>query len=412
MYQLSDAEMKSSSSSFGASHSRFGKNQIHCNQLPISVVSSSTNSNGIGNASSSNLPSGLASIPKKPMRPLTAYHIFFQIEREYVIQTTAGEDADKSIHKNKVILDDVPARYRSIKLLPDWYAGPGKRQKRKHRKQHGKIGFLELSRVISTRWAKLDEIDPETKAFVTKIAQQELDEYYKEMKEYKELTKDIMPAVEDAASAAPKSKKQSNKAKRRNSVTKQMISPAFQQMASSIGAMNSMASQSYPSSQQQSRPDAVSSFEPLDFISPGSLQFKSDIHYFLSRIENDTQHLLPRPSMNRVNNNTNNNINNTATDAHHQAQPQKKRKTFHRQDSGLCVSRFDPILEVNKFVDNSQINTQYNDGRPTVQRAVSNISIGSSSQCPSPSTEEVDICDDEILQLWKASNNNNGGVSM
>lgn len=43
----------------------------------------------------------LDSIPKKPMRPLTAYHIFFQIEREFIIQTTAGEDADKSIHDNK-----------------------------------------------------------------------------------------------------------------------------------------------------------------------------------------------------------------------------------------------------------------------------------------------------------------------
>ena len=414
MYRLSDADMKSSASSFSASQSRFAKNNYQ--QLPTSIVSSSSN-NAIVDASSSNLPSGLANIPKKPMRPLTAYHIFFQIEREYVIQTTAGEDADKSIHKNKVILDDVPARYRDIKLLPDWYAGPGKRQKRKHRKQHGKIGFLELSRVISTRWAKLGEIDPDTKAFVTKIAQQELEEYYEEMKEYKELTKDIMPVAEDAA-AAPKNKKQSNsnkKAKRRNSVTMEMISPVFQQMASfsqSHTARNNMASQSYPSSQQQQQtyPDVVSSFEPLDFISPGSLQFKSDVNYFLSRIGNDTQHLLPRPSM-MCGNNTNNMVSNTFASSHHQVQQQpqqKRRKTFHRQDSGLCVSHFDPILEVSKFVDNSHINTN-NDVWPRVQRAVSNISVGS-LRCPSP-TEEVDICDDEILQLWKASNTS-GGVPM
>lgn len=131
---------------------------------------------------------------KKPMRPLTAYHIFFQIEREYIIQTESGSDV--SMHENKSYLPDVPRRYRSTKLLPDWYAGPGKKQqKRRHRKSHGKIGFLELSRVISKRWATLDTSDPETKRFVSQIAARELDEYKLEMKQYKELL-----ASENAAS--------------------------------------------------------------------------------------------------------------------------------------------------------------------------------------------------------------------
>merc|ERR1719203_2688861 len=119
---------------------------------------------------------------KKPMRPLTAYHIFFQIEREYIIQTLDGPVADESIHANKHHLRDVPRRYRCIKLLRDWYAGPGKRQKRKHRKSHGKIGFLELSRVISKAWATLAASDPETKRYVAGIAAKELGEYKLEMK--------------------------------------------------------------------------------------------------------------------------------------------------------------------------------------------------------------------------------------
>ncbi|KAL7543610.1 hypothetical protein ACHAXR_013167 [Thalassiosira sp. AJA248-18] len=139
---------------------------------------------------------------KKPMRPLTAYHIFFQIEREHIIQTTAGPDADKSIHDNKSYIDGVPRRYRCTKLLPDWYFGPGKRQKRKHRKSHGKIGFLELSRVISKRWATLETTDPETKRYVTKIATRELEEYKVEMNEYKELTKHLTPATSSVVTAA------------------------------------------------------------------------------------------------------------------------------------------------------------------------------------------------------------------
>jgi hypothetical protein len=134
-----------------------------------------------------------STILKKPKRPLTAYHIYFQIEREFIIQTMAGEDADKSIHEGKVFFDDVPDRYKAIKLSPDWYFGPGKRAKRKHRKQHGKIGFHELSRVISSRWATLEETHPDIKHYVTKLANQEYDEYKYEMKVYREnLTKKMI----------------------------------------------------------------------------------------------------------------------------------------------------------------------------------------------------------------------------
>ena len=161
----------------------------------------------LSSSSTPSSPSSIRTIPKKPQRPLTAYHIFFQIEREYVIQTMDdgnGNVTDQSTMENKILHDDVPQRYKNIKLMPDWYAGPGKRKKRKHRKQHGKIGFLELSKIISSRWAELEKVDPETKSFVQKIAKSEIDQYYKEMKEYKELTKDLFPEQ-----TAPKKKKTS-----------------------------------------------------------------------------------------------------------------------------------------------------------------------------------------------------------
>lgn len=120
----------------------------------------------------------------KPSRPLTAYHIFLQIEREYIIQTRT-EDGEDTPDDGKVLMPDVPERYRNIRLAPDWYFRPGKRRKRVHRKSHGKVSFMELSQAISARWARLDDVDPETKAYVKMLAQRELEEYTREMEEYK-----------------------------------------------------------------------------------------------------------------------------------------------------------------------------------------------------------------------------------
>ena len=93
----------------------------------------------------------------KPKRPLTAYHIYLAIEKEFIIQSIPGENADKSADDDKVYLDYVPERYRQIKLSPDWYLGPDKRKRCKHRKQHGKIGHKELTLTISSRWAELGQ---------------------------------------------------------------------------------------------------------------------------------------------------------------------------------------------------------------------------------------------------------------
>jgi len=139
----------------------------------------------------------------KPQRPLTAYHIFFQIEREFIIQNTAGPNANDDSEKK--LLRNVPARYAATKLRPDWYAGPGKRRKRKHRKSHGKIGFFELSSLISTRWATLQQTHPDVKKFVHDVAARELDEYKEEMERWK-LAENIPSDPPVAKKAATKKK--------------------------------------------------------------------------------------------------------------------------------------------------------------------------------------------------------------
>ena len=182
----------------------------------VSAKSSSAKSSSLGSSSSSKvkkkkskanndetndvvMADRIGTVVKKPLRPLSSFHLFSQIEREYIIQTTASStangigavDVDNTTpttdDPNKSYLTYVPRRYRDIKLPIDWYAGPGKRRKRKHRRAHGVIGFQELSRLISARWATLDATDCETKAFVTSIATRELEEYKLEVKEYKKL---------------------------------------------------------------------------------------------------------------------------------------------------------------------------------------------------------------------------------
>lgn len=172
--------------------------------------------------------SGIKPPTKKPQRPLTAYHIFFQIEREYIIQTTAGpSDGSDNSNEEKKLLRNVPSRYANTKLRPDWFAGPGKRKKRKHRKSHGKIGFHELSSLISTRWATLEHTHPDVKKYVHEIAARELDEYKLEMEEYKQLTGN---AVSDSnPSSTPtkvtKKRKQVTKRKHKASTAAAKISP-------------------------------------------------------------------------------------------------------------------------------------------------------------------------------------------
>ena len=145
--------------------------------------------------------------PIKPMRPLTAYNIYLQIEKEFIIQSIPGENVDKSADDDKVYLDYVPERYRQTKLSPDWYFGPGKKKRRKHRKQHGKIGFKELTTIISERWADLDKTNPDIKRFVQNLAERELMEYHCEMKEYVEQMKAITTHNVPVFSKSKKSRK-------------------------------------------------------------------------------------------------------------------------------------------------------------------------------------------------------------
>jgi hypothetical protein len=96
----------------------------------------------------------------KPKRPLSAYNLFFQLERERLVTG----DSQKN-----VLLEDISAICDQHKQ---------KKAKRKHRKTHGKIGFADLARTIAARWRNLEQ---PTKSMYEGCASTEKARYQKEV---------------------------------------------------------------------------------------------------------------------------------------------------------------------------------------------------------------------------------------
>jgi HMG (high mobility group) box len=77
-----------------------------------------------------------------PRKPLSAYNLFFQLERENIIN--GQEDSNYT--------------FENVARIAQVYYEQGKTDmpKRKHRKSHGKISFAELARTIANKWRALD----------------------------------------------------------------------------------------------------------------------------------------------------------------------------------------------------------------------------------------------------------------
>jgi hypothetical protein len=125
-------------------------------------------------------------------RPYTSYNLFFQLEREYILQTLleykpniiaentnirSNEDIfhPTNIRSNYQGCPPLPSRYANLILPFDWHI-PGKthRRKRLHRKSHGMIGFHELNEQISQAWRVADE---DVKDFCSRLSEIEAKKY-------------------------------------------------------------------------------------------------------------------------------------------------------------------------------------------------------------------------------------------
>mmetsp|Transcript_7491 Transcript_7491/g.17153 ORF Transcript_7491/g.17153 Transcript_7491/m.17153 type:complete len:386 (-) Transcript_7491:261-1418(-) len=96
----------------------------------------------------------------KPKRPLSAYNLFFQHEREKIISC----NPDATLEETLIKISSTP-----------------KPKKRRHRKSHGKIGFADLARTIAEKWKTLA---PEGRSIYETKAAQEKQRYKKELEEW------------------------------------------------------------------------------------------------------------------------------------------------------------------------------------------------------------------------------------
>eukprot|EP00542_Grammatophora_oceanica_P013411 CAMPEP_0194043960 /NCGR_PEP_ID=MMETSP0009_2-20130614/15522_1 /TAXON_ID=210454 /ORGANISM="Grammatophora oceanica, Strain CCMP 410" /LENGTH=361 /DNA_ID=CAMNT_0038688361 /DNA_START=42 /DNA_END=1127 /DNA_ORIENTATION=- len=112
----------------------------------------------------------------KPKRPLSAYNLFFQHEREKIITSNPDATFEETMHK--------------IRNTP-------RPKKRRHRKSHGKIGFAELARTIAEKWKGLGSEERnifESKAAEEKAAyKEELDQWTKDREERAKLEEQKSP---------------------------------------------------------------------------------------------------------------------------------------------------------------------------------------------------------------------------
>jgi len=150
----------------------------------------------------------------KPMRPLSAYNMFFQNQRERIVAGKTGDPTPEEIQESV------------MKMLTSKTRGPKRRQ---DRVSHGQISFGDLARTIAAKWKA---IDPKLKAIYNHYAAQEKVRYKKEVVIWKEKKE----REHDAARAA----KQRNLLTSSSSYNDSMMS-----MSSSATSMSTSMSTSY-----------------------------------------------------------------------------------------------------------------------------------------------------------------------
>lgn len=233
--------------------------------------------------------------------------------------------------------------------------------------------------MISSRWANLENEDQEVKKFVQEIAAQELAEYQEEMKEYKELTKDnVMSVAASLPSSTPAP-----------SATSKISRPSKVSTAAQHEHANEKSSSSYnlPLNSWRPMPQIKSMNNNVQTAAPRSdlrySTFVTDSVPSLGSLDDDIDRFMCYTNSSSSNSNIQNS---------------RKRPMPLWQEEEVDPSSFlsflDPLVD---FSQNDEINAHdhYSSqpgSKKQKQRRMSPASV-------------VDICDDEIMKLWKSHNN-------
>mmetsp|Transcript_11538 Transcript_11538/g.24306 ORF Transcript_11538/g.24306 Transcript_11538/m.24306 type:complete len:383 (+) Transcript_11538:207-1355(+) len=125
----------------------------------------------------------------KPKRPLSAYNLFFQYERDLLLQSKPSKKGQSHDEMHRTILNN-PSERRN-------------RSKTVRPPPHGKIGFAELARMIGKKWKTLDDTSLE---HFQGLAAIEKKRYVKECSEWKaRMKREADLEASDAAAQKPPS---------------------------------------------------------------------------------------------------------------------------------------------------------------------------------------------------------------
>ena len=118
---------------------------------------------------------------------VTSPNSFYEGDNQCTKPSSRGIILNRPSDSNDIL--PRPARFEHLQLAPLWYdsthrlaLSKANKSRRRHRKTHGLVGFLELTKRISKAWA---EADVATKEYCKRVADRQLQIYKEELKLWK-----------------------------------------------------------------------------------------------------------------------------------------------------------------------------------------------------------------------------------
>lgn len=226
-------------------------------------------------------------------RPYTAYNIFFQLEREFILQCILGVSPSVDTVFDSDVDDAIPTlpeKYQDIMLADDWYIpGKAQRKKRIHRKSHGKIGFSDLSKRVATAWHNCDN---DVKLFCAEVSDITMQEYKAALRRQQKIEKEEDDSsTEESRTVKRTRRKRVRQPKKEKKVVKKRQPKKEKKVASDVHADTARSSQEVSSKKTD---DTMTIEEIISSLTP-----LCDETQVVGRISNERQTITQESSTER-----------------------------------------------------------------------------------------------------------------